>query len=113
MRFDVAALPELAGIGDAACDNVMCETVVMHLAPGEVPAAVKGLCRILKVGGTLYVSWRVSAGAGERDKKGRLYAGFDADLVREALPPGEMLLDSESTSASSGKTIHRVIFRKA
>jgi SAM-dependent methyltransferase len=112
VRFEVAGLPGLGGIGDAACDNVMCETVIMHLPPAEVPEAVKGLTRILKVGGTLYLSWRVSAGEGQRDKAGRLYAGFDAGVVRGALPQGEMLLDAESTSGSSGKTIHRVIFRK-
>ena len=113
VRFDVAALPGLGGIGDATCDNVLCETVIMHLPPAEVPGAVAGLARILKSGGTLYLSWRVSAGEGQRDKAGRLYAGFAADVVRGALPRGEMLLDAQSTSASSGKTIHRVMFRKA
>ncbi|MDB5802861.1 MAG: hypothetical protein JWN73_183 [Betaproteobacteria bacterium] len=113
IRFEVAGLPGLAGIADAACDNVMCETVIMHLPPAEVPGAVAGLGRILKSGGTLYLSWRVSAGEGQRDKAGRLYAGFDAGVVRGALPQGQMLLDDESASASSGKTVHRLIFRKA
>ena len=112
LRFGTAALPELAQIEDEACDNVLCETVIMHLPPAEVPAAVSNLARILKAGGTLYLSWRVSAGEGQRDPQGRLYAGFDAGLVRDALPAGELLLDAQSTSVSSGKTIHRLIFRK-
>ncbi|HEY4371320.1 MAG TPA: class I SAM-dependent methyltransferase, partial [Burkholderiales bacterium] len=91
----------------------LCETVIMHLPPQEVAAAVRGLTRVLKSGGVLYLSWRVSEGEGSRDKAGRLYAGFGAGVVRAALPAGQMLLDQESVSESSGKTIHRVIFRKA
>jgi hypothetical protein len=32
--------------------------------------------------------------------------------VRDALPAANVLLDEESTSASSGKTIHRIIARR-
>lgn len=113
VRFVEAGLPALSGIADASCDNVLCETVIMHLPPDEIAAAVAGLGRVLKRGGVLYLSWRVSSGDGSRDKAGRLYAGFGADVVRKALPPGELVLDAEATSASSGKTVHRLIFRKA
>ena len=36
LRFDRALLPELAGVADNHFVNVMCETVIMHLAAGEV-----------------------------------------------------------------------------
>lgn len=118
LRFEIGSLPGLAALADASCDNVLCETVIMHLPPDEVAPAARGLARVLRRGGALYLSWRVSAGDGSRpdgnrDGAGRLYAAFEAGLVRGALPQGEMLLDEESTSASSGKTIHRLIFRKA
>ena len=43
--------------------NVLCETVLMHLAPGEVPAASRALMALLRPGGVLYVSWRVTRSA--------------------------------------------------
>ena len=66
---------------------------------------------ILKPEGILYLSWRVTQGAQQRDPHGRLYAAFDKRLVLEALPSATVLLDEEVTSASSGKTIQRIVAR--
>ena len=41
--------------------------------------------RIVKPGGIFYLSWRVTDGADQRDQHGRLYAAFDAALVRAEL----------------------------
>jgi SAM-dependent methyltransferase len=112
LQFDQAALPELAGIPDGTFDNVLCETVIMHLAGDEIAPSVRRLVAILKPGGILYLSWRVTAGADQRDVHGRLYAAFDAELVRHALLDAKPLLDDEVTSASSGKTIHRIVARR-
>jgi len=42
----------------------------------------------------------------------RIYGGFDAALMRDELTCAEMLLDGEVVSASSVKTIHRLVVRK-
>ena len=44
--------------------------------------------------------------------KGRLYAAFDAALVRAELKTATLLLDEEVVSASSGKKIHRLVAKK-
>ena len=111
LAFVAAALPELSGVAAETSDNVLCETVVMHLAAGEIEPSVRRLITILKPGGVLYVSWRVSA-ADQRDRHGRLYAAFDKGLVAQALASETILLDEEVVSASSGKAIHRIVARK-
>jgi 2-polyprenyl-3-methyl-5-hydroxy-6-metoxy-1,4-benzoquinol methylase len=113
LSFKTAALPDLEGVPDAAFDNVLCETVIMHLPREQIAPSVRRLLALLKPGGTLYLSWRVTAGADQRDPHGRLYAAFDADLVRSALGGAKILLDDEPVSASSGKTIHRIVARAA
>jgi SAM-dependent methyltransferase len=110
--FETAALPELAGIADAAFDNVLCETVIMHLAQDEIAPSVRRLLAITKPGGILYLSWRVTEVADLRDAQGRLYAAFDKSLVLGALSGATILLDEATISASSKKTIHRIIARR-
>jgi SAM-dependent methyltransferase len=113
LAFHAAALPALEGIAEASFVNVLCETVVMHLPQADVAPSVRRLMAILEPGGTLYLSWRVTRGADIRDGHGRLYGAFDTDIVRGALGDAEVLLDEEAVSASSGKTIHRLVVRKA
>ena len=113
LTFGRAALPDLAGIADASFDNVLCETVLMHLGKDDVAPSVRRLTAILRPGGCLYLSWRVTAGTDQRDAHGRLYAAFDPRLVASALTDAAtILLDEPSVSASSGKAVHRVIARK-
>lgn len=113
LKFATAALPELAGAPAAAFDNVLCETVIMHLRRPQILDAVRRLLAILKPGGILYLSWRVTAVADRRDPQGRLYAAFESALVNEAIDgAATLLLDDEPVSASSGKTIHRIVARK-
>lgn len=112
LAFATSALPDLAGIADASFDNVLCETVIMHLPREAVAASVRRLAAILRPGGTLYLSWRVTAGADQRDAKGRLYAAFAPELVTGALDDATILFDQEAVSASSGKAVHRVIARR-
>jgi SAM-dependent methyltransferase len=112
LRFEAAALPELREITDESFDNVLCETVVMHLAPDAIAPSVRRLMAILKPSGVLYVSWRVTEGADLRDKHGRLYAAFDKALVSGQLGEATILLDEAVVSASSGKRIHRIVARK-
>lgn len=111
--FAQAMLPELAGIAAASFDNVLCETVIMHLGPEAIAPSVARLAAILKPGGTLYLTWRTTEGPDQRDGHGRLYAAFDKALVLGALRPAAILLDEALVSASSGKPIHRIVARKA
>jgi SAM-dependent methyltransferase len=112
ITFRRSVLPGLAGIADGSFRNVVCETVVMHLAVSEIPAAVERLLAILRPGGTLYLSWRVTEGADVRLGDGRLYSAFPASLVTAALDGAVLLHDSEGASASSGRTVHRLVAAK-
>jgi SAM-dependent methyltransferase len=110
--FAQAELPALEGIAANTYDNVLCETVIMHLDRALIAPSVRRLLDIVKPGGVLYLSWRVTDGADLRDAHGRLYAAFDASLVRAELSTARLLLDEEVISASSGKTIHRLVAAK-
>jgi SAM-dependent methyltransferase len=112
LRFETAALPELAPIAGGSFDNVLCETVIMHLTRDAIARSVVRMMGILKPGGVLYVSWRVTDGADQRDAYGRLYAAFEPGLVSGQLSGAAILLDGEAVSASSARRIHRIVARK-
>ena len=112
LSFRRAPLPELVGIADGAFDNVVCETVIMHLPPEQIGAAVQRLVSLLRTGGTLYLSWRVTPDADQRDGRGRLFTAFEAAPVYEALAGTDIVFDEAAVSRSSGKTIHRIVVRK-
>ena len=101
--------PSCGGIAANAYDNVLCETVIMHLDRAQIAPSVARMLDIVKPGGIFYLSWRVTEGADQRDKHRRLYAAFDASLVLAELSAATLLLDEEVVSASSGKKIHRVV----
>jgi SAM-dependent methyltransferase len=111
-RFEAAALPDLAPLTAESFDNVLCETVIMHLTRDAIALSLQRMMSILRPGGVLYVSWRVTDGADQRDVHGRLYAAFDSALVLAQIAGAAILLDEEAVSASSGKRIHRVVARK-
>jgi SAM-dependent methyltransferase len=112
VRFQHGALPGLDGAEDGGFVNVLCETVIMHLGTEIIDSSVRRLTALLATGGTLYLSWRVTEGIDRRDEHGRLYAAFDSSLVVEALSAVRIVLDEEKISASSGKTVHRIVARK-
>jgi SAM-dependent methyltransferase len=110
--FLFAALPQLEGIASGMFDNVLCETVIMHLPQDDIAPSVRRLLDILKPRGALYLSWRVTKDRDLRDKSDRLYAAFDSTLVRRELSAATTLVDEEIVSASSGKIVHRIVVRK-
>jgi SAM-dependent methyltransferase len=112
IAFYEATLPQLTGVDDRSFMNVLCETVIMHLPSGDIPASVHRLSEILVAGGCLYLSWRVTDGTDRRMQDGRLYSSFAASLVVDALAGMTLLHDSESVSASSGRTVHRLVAKK-
>ena len=111
LTFRAATLPTLPEI-DETFDNVVCETVIMHLPATSITLAVDNLLRILKPGGVLYLSWRVTEGEDQRQKDGRLYSAFEPTRVIDALSDCAILLFEDVTSESSGKRICRVIASK-
>ena len=113
LTFLSAELPDLDGIASDTYDNVLCETVIMHLDRAQIARSVRRLLDIARPGGILYLSWRVTEDADLRDGHGRLYAAFDAELVRGELSKTTLLLDEDVVSASSGKRIHRLVAKKA
>jgi SAM-dependent methyltransferase len=112
LNFAWAELPALRGIAADSYDNVLCETVIMHLDHARIAPSVRRLLDVVKPGGIFYLSWRVTEDADQRDKYHRLYAAFDASLVRAELASATPLLDEEVVSASSGKKIHRIVVKK-
>ncbi|MFM0206166.1 class I SAM-dependent methyltransferase [Paraburkholderia sediminicola] len=113
ISFQQGTLPELDGPERGAYQNVLCETVIMHLEPARISEAMASLIALLRPGGTLYVSWRVTEHESLRDKAGRLYSSFDRQLV--ILPASEqcdVLFEQDVISASSMKRIARLIVRK-
>jgi SAM-dependent methyltransferase len=110
--FTHAELPDLRGVAAASFDNVLCETVIMHLAPALIAASIRRMLDIVKPGGIFYLSWRVTDDADQRDQYGRLYAAFDILLVLAELADVTLLLNEQVVSASSGKKIHRIVARK-
>jgi SAM-dependent methyltransferase len=112
LKFVDAELPDLAGAVAEMYDNVLCETVIMHLDRALIAPSVRRMFEIVKPGGIFYLSWRVTDAADLRDGHGRLYAAFDASIVRNELKAAATLLDEEVVSASSGKKIHRLVVKK-
>jgi len=110
--FQHGTLPALAGVAPHSFDNVLCETVIMHLPAEDIAPSVQRLIEILKPGGTLYLSWRVTEDADRRDEAGRLYGAFDPGLVLDALTGADILLDEQSVSASSAKVVRRLVARR-
>ena len=98
--FGLATLPELKGVSTASFDNVLCETVIMHLPIGQFGPACRRLVELLKPGGVLYLSWRVTGGGSARDPAGRLYSAFDPALVTDALEGATIALDEEALTSS-------------
>ena len=112
IEFRYAALPELNGIADEVFNNVLCETVIMHLSADAIELSVKRLVEILRLDGTLYLSWRVTEKEDKRDDRERLYSAFDPTLVLRALASEKILFNDHLVSPSSGKAIQRIIVRK-
>lgn len=113
LTFQQVTLPELDGIERGVYQNVLCETVIMHLEPARISEAMASLIELLRPDGTLYVSWRVTEHESLRDKAGRLYSSFDRQLV--ILPTTEhcdVLFEQDVISTSSSKRIERLVIRK-
>jgi len=112
IKFSKAAFPELNEI-KVQFDNVVCETVVMHLPKEQIVPAIKNLKRMLKVGGVLYLSWRVTEGQDTRHTDGRLYSAFDPDLILNEFDKKDILHFEDRISASSGKRVCRLVYKRS
>jgi len=76
MRFEDVVFEE-------AFDGVWACASLLHLPSAALPDALARLTRALRVGGTLYMSFK--EGAGERMKGGRLFTDVEPDGLRRLL----------------------------
>jgi 2-polyprenyl-3-methyl-5-hydroxy-6-metoxy-1,4-benzoquinol methylase len=113
LRFELAALPELDAVATGIFQNVLCETVIMHLDAKTIADATTRLLQLLKPGGTLFLSWRITQGDSQRDKHERLYSAFDKALVLDQCKAYSILLDQLVVNQSSGKPVQRLVIRNA
>ncbi|WP_321936614.1 class I SAM-dependent methyltransferase [Paraburkholderia sp. J8-2] len=111
--FGLATLPDLENVPAASFDNVLCETVIMHLPVAQIGPACRRLVELLTPGGVLYLSWRVTEGDSARDPAGRLYSAFDPALVTGALEGTTLALDEDAVNRSSGKRVQRIVAIRA
>ncbi len=112
IEFKKAALPELSGIPARHFDNVVCETVLMHLPREEIAPAVARMLEILKPGGVIYMSFRITENADHREKDGRLFTANVGDHVRRALA-GQTILFDGTVERRPGVMLQRLIARVA
>ncbi len=112
IEFEKAALPDLSGIPARHFDNVVCETVLMHLPREEIAPAVARMLEILKPGGVIYMSFRITENADHREKDGRLFTAYVSEQVRGALA-GQAILFDETVERRPGVMLQRLIARAA
>ncbi len=110
IEFKKAALPELSGIPARHFDNVCCETVLMHLPREEIAPAVARMLEILKPGGVIYMSFRITENADHREKDGRLFTAYVGKQVRGALA-GQTILFDGTVERRPGVMLQRLIAR--
>jgi 2-polyprenyl-3-methyl-5-hydroxy-6-metoxy-1,4-benzoquinol methylase/GNAT superfamily N-acetyltransferase len=110
LPFRKATLPDLKNI-KTQYDNVFCETVIMHLPKNQIDFAIQNLKRILKPGGILYLSWRVTEGEDNRHTDGRLYSAFDPDFITSQFQSADVLFFEDKISLSSKKRVCRLIWK--
>lgn len=112
VEFRKAALPDLSGIPARHFNNVVCETVLMHLPSEEIEPAVTRMLEVLKPGGLIYLSFRITENVDHREKDGRLFTADVGDHVRRALAGQTILLDR--TVERRPRVMHqRLIVRSA
>lgn len=115
LKFERAQLPSLQEIQDQSFDQILCETVLMHLPESEHQLSVQNILRILKTNGVLLMSWRMAeSGPESRDGDGRLYSKVDfKKLFGNSEKMGIEILDHQIiTSPSSGKQIEELVIQK-
>jgi 2-polyprenyl-3-methyl-5-hydroxy-6-metoxy-1,4-benzoquinol methylase len=110
IEFSQAYLPELKELSEPF-QNILCETVVMHLQKTQVTTAILNLKRILQKNGVLYLSWRVTEGEDTRHSDGRLYSAFSRDVILDHFDRDGILHFEDKVSVSSGKRVCRLIYR--
>lgn len=99
LEFRDAALPYLDDVPRNSYANVLCNAVLMHLAPDEGERAVLVLGALLCPGGRLLLRYRGPRRTGEREADGRLFTAIDPDvLARRLIAAGLDVVHEEATS---------------
>lgn len=108
IQFKQTFLPSLKEI-QGQFDNLLCETVIMHLPQSQILEGIQNLKRILRKDGVLYLSWRVTEGTDARHNDGRLYSAFDPNLIVSQFSKNSFLHFEDKISESSGKRVCRLV----
>ncbi len=82
----------------------------MHLPREEIEPAVARMLEILKPGGVIYLSFRITKNADHREKDGRLFTASVGDHVRRALA-GQAILFDGTVERRPGVMLQRLIAR--
>ena len=112
INFMMGRLPELEALQSGTYQNVLCETVIMHLGAEGAAASARRLAEFLMPGGGRYLSWRVIEGEDVRDPRSRLYAAFDTSLITDAIDGLDIELDERIVSASSQEVVYQLVARR-
>ncbi len=108
--FNIANLPKLKEI-NLQFENILCETVLMHLPKSQIIEAITNLKRIMADGGKMYLSWRVTEGSDLRHIDGRLYSAFESHFILDQFPKKSILHFEEKISVSSSGHVCRLIYQ--
>jgi len=84
VRLDLEALPFLY----SSFDGVWAHTSLLHIPKQRLPTAIKGLDKILKIGGVLFIALREGMGEGYEGQIDveRWFAYFQADEFESQIP---------------------------
>lgn len=110
IKFTQSFLPELKEVKDTY-DNVLCETVIMHLPKEHITEAVQRIKSLLSPKGILYLSWRVTEKEDTRHNDGRLYSAFEPESIVSLFDKNSILHFEDKISVSSGKRICRFVYK--
>jgi SAM-dependent methyltransferase len=116
-RICAGALPDLLPPFGVHYDGIVCAAVLMHVAAGELPAALDTLCHLLEPAGRLLLAVPAMARerlANGRDEDGRAFSNHDPARLEAALSArGLRFVDGEDIDtllASTGTRWHVRLF---
>ena len=111
IEFRNASLPYLTEI-DEKFDNILCETVIMHLDKSVIPTALDSLKNLLEPKGVIHLSWRVNIDNDQRHEDGRLYSAFESSFILDHFQGFSELHFEDKISLSSNKRVCRLVYQK-
>lgn len=103
LNFQMAKLPDLTEIENESFQNILCQTVLMHLPEFAIEGAMQNLFRILKSEGSLILSFREGKNldSSNREKDDRLYTNISLQRISSIWKNLGGLVKAENTKTLS------------